>query len=179
MRLNHSQRIANKLRNAERHGPSDRVCNKYTVNPHRTMRHLARVGPGPHRMYVQYRANPPAHRPPPQRMHIQYTHTHCTLHYTLGCMHCELDVTGPIPSDGGELGGGCGGGGGNGMGGGGGGRCNVHAMYAPAACVETQHHQLVDTQKKKHAVASNPRWQSSPENPTEGKRRATANDLYL
>ena len=36
-------------------------------------------------------------------------------------MHCELSVTGPSPSDGGEVGGGRGGRRGNGMGGGGGG----------------------------------------------------------
>ena len=87
MGLNHAQRIANKLRNAERYGPAGRLCNKYFVNPHRTMRHLASVGPGPPR-------------------ECTYTHTHCTLHYTLGCMHCELNVTGPSPSDGGEVGGG-------------------------------------------------------------------------
>ena len=31
---------------------------------------------------------------------------YCTLHYSQGCMHCELNVTGPSPSDGGEVGGG-------------------------------------------------------------------------
>ena len=80
MRINHAQRTANKLRNAERHGPSDRVCYKYTVNPHRPMRHLASVGPGPHRMYVQYTANPPTHRPPPQRMHIHTRALYTALH---------------------------------------------------------------------------------------------------
>ena len=44
MRLNHAQTNANKLGNAERHGPSDGVCNKYTINPYRPMRHLASVG---------------------------------------------------------------------------------------------------------------------------------------
>ena len=106
------------------------------------MRHLASVGPG---TTVQYTANPPAHRPPPRE--CTYTHTHCTLHYTLGGMHCELNVTVPRTSDGGEVGVGCGVGGGNGMGGGGDGRCNVDAMFAPAACVETQH-QLIETHKK-------------------------------
>ena len=29
-----------------------------------------------------------------------------SLHYSHGCMHCELNVTGPSPSDGGDVGGG-------------------------------------------------------------------------
>ena len=83
MMLNNAQRNANKLRNAECYGPPDRVCNKYSVSQRRQMSHLARVWPVP--TYSVPPTGPLTARPPRE---CTYTHTHCTLHYTLGCMHC-------------------------------------------------------------------------------------------